>query len=76
VRRGTAEQPDAMLSTDADTFHAVTLGIRSIPSATESGDLRFGGDAKAIGGLTSLLQSLTRSPQPENGQMGAATTGR
>ena len=76
VRRGTAEQPDAMLSADADTFHAVTLGIRSIPSATESGDLRFDGDAKAIGGLTSLLQSLTRSPQPENGQMGAATTGR
>jgi DNA-binding HxlR family transcriptional regulator len=76
VRRGTAEQPDAMLSTDADTFHAVTLGIRSILSATESGDLRFGGDPKAIGGLTSLLQSLTRSPQPPNGQVGAATGGR
>ena len=32
VRRGTAEQPDAVLSTDADTLHAVALGIRPIPT--------------------------------------------
>ncbi len=66
-----------MLSTDADTLRAVALGIRSIPSAAESGgDLRFGGDPKAVGGLTSLLQALTRSPQPGNGQVRAATGGR
>jgi len=76
LRRGTADHPEAVLATDADTLHAVTLGIRSIPSAAESGDLRFDGDPKAIGGLTSLLQSLTRSPQPEEGQVGAATGGR
>jgi hypothetical protein len=76
VRRGTCDHPEAMLSTDADTLRAVALGIRSIPSAAESGDLRFEGDPKAIAGLTSLLQSLTRSPQPGNGQAAAATGGR
>jgi hypothetical protein len=76
VRRGTAEHPEATLSTDADTLHAVALGIRPIPDAAEAGDLRFDGDPKAIGGLTSLLRSLTRSPQPEDGQLGAATSGR
>jgi hypothetical protein len=76
LRRGTADHPEAMLSTDADTLRAVALGIRPIPDAAESGDLRFDGDAKAIGGLTSLLRSLIRSPQPGNGQVGAATGGR
>ena len=76
VRRGTADHPRAILSTDAETLHAVVLGIRPISGAAESGDLRFDGDAQAIGGLTSLLQSLTRSPQPANGQPGAATSGR
>jgi hypothetical protein len=59
ARRGTADRPDAILSTDADTLHAVALGIRSIAGAAESGDLRLDGDPRAISGLTSLLQALT-----------------
>jgi hypothetical protein len=50
VRRGTAEHPEAVLSTDADTLRAVALGIRPIPDAAESGDLRFDGDPSATGG--------------------------
>ncbi len=84
VRRGTADRPEATLSTDADTLHAVTLGIRPIPAAAESGDLCFGGDPKAIGGLTSLLRSLIRQPRPDGDpdaartspHAGAATGGR
>jgi DNA-binding HxlR family transcriptional regulator len=59
ARRGTADRPEAILSTDADTLHAVTLGFRSIADATESGDLRLDGDPQAITGLTSLLRALT-----------------
>jgi len=66
MRRGTADRPDAILSTDADTLHAVALGIRSIACAAESGDLRLDGDPQAVSGLTSLLQALTSSPRPEN----------
>jgi ubiquinone biosynthesis protein UbiJ len=59
MRRGTADSPGATLTTDADTLHAVTLGIRPIAAAAESGDLRLDGDPQAITGLTSLLQALT-----------------
>ncbi len=62
MRRGTADRPDAALITDADTFHAVTLGNRPIADTVEAGDLRFDGDPQAISGLTSLLQALTSSP--------------
>jgi DNA-binding HxlR family transcriptional regulator len=61
VRRGTADRPDAALTTDADTLHAVALGKRSIAETVESGDLRLDGDTPAISGLTSLLQALTSS---------------
>ena len=61
VRRGTADRPDAALTTDADTLHAVALGKRSIAETAESGDLRLDGDAQAISGLTGLLQALTSS---------------
>ena len=62
VRRGTADRPDAALTTDADTLHAVALGNRSTASTVEAGDLRFDGDPQAISGLTSLLQALISSP--------------
>lgn len=62
MRRGTADRPQAVLTTDADTLHAVALGIRPIADAAGSGDLRLDGDPRAIGGLTSLLQSLTGAP--------------
>jgi DNA-binding HxlR family transcriptional regulator len=61
VRRGTADRPDAALTTGADTLHAVALGKRSIAETIESGDLRLDGDSQAINGLTSLLQALTSS---------------
>jgi alkyl sulfatase BDS1-like metallo-beta-lactamase superfamily hydrolase len=62
VRRGTADRPDAALTTDTDTLHAVALGKRPIAAAVESGDLRLDGDPQATGGLTGLLQALTSSP--------------
>jgi DNA-binding HxlR family transcriptional regulator len=62
VRRGTADRPDAALTTDADTLHAVALGNRPIAGAVEAGDLHLDGDPQAISGLTSLLQALTSSP--------------
>lgn len=64
VRRGTADRPDAALTTDADTLHAVALGSRPIADTVESGDLRLDGDRRAITGLTGLLQALISSPDP------------
>ena len=61
MRRGTADRPDAALTTDADTLHAVALGKRSIAEGVESGDLRLDGDPQAFTGLTGLLQALTSS---------------
>jgi hypothetical protein len=72
VRRGTADRPDATLTTDADTLHAVALGSRAIADAVEAGELRLDGDPQAIGGLTGLLQALISSPSPQNGSVGAA----
>jgi DNA-binding HxlR family transcriptional regulator len=66
ARRGTADHPDAILSTDADTLHAVALGIRPFADAAESGGLRLDGDPQAVSGLASLLQALTSSASPEN----------
>jgi DNA-binding HxlR family transcriptional regulator len=65
VRLGTADKPEATLTTDADTLHDVSLGIRPIADAAESGDLRLDGDPRAITGLTSLLQALISPPSPE-----------
>lgn len=62
VRRGTADRPDATLTTDADTLHAVALGKRPIADTVDSGDLRLDGDPQAISGLASLLQTLSSSP--------------
>jgi DNA-binding HxlR family transcriptional regulator len=61
VRRGTADRPDGVLTTDAETLHDVTLGKRPMAETVESGDLRLDGDPQAIGGLTSLLQALISS---------------
>jgi hypothetical protein len=52
VRRGTADRPEATLTTDADTLHAAALGSRAIADAVEAGELRLDGDPQAIGGLT------------------------
>ncbi|HEY2949534.1 MAG TPA: winged helix-turn-helix transcriptional regulator [Micromonosporaceae bacterium] len=62
-RRGTADEPDATVTTDAGTFRAVCFGQRSVGAAIESGDLRIEGDRKAKGRVTNLLQTLTASAQ-------------
>ncbi len=62
IRRGTADTPEATLTTDADTLHDVALGIRPLASTAGSGDLRLDGDPAAVAGLTGLLRALT-SPQ-------------
>jgi ubiquinone biosynthesis protein UbiJ len=62
VRHGTADRPDAALTTDADTLHAVALGNRPNADTAESGDLRLDSDPQAISGLTSLLRALSSSP--------------
>jgi ubiquinone biosynthesis protein UbiJ len=59
VRRGTADRPHAVLTTDAGTLHAVALGHRPIAGAVESGDVRLDGDPQAVSGLTGLLQALS-----------------
>lgn len=58
IRRGTADEPAATLTTDGGTLHAVCLGQRSIADATRSGELRLDGDPAAVSGLTSLLLAL------------------
>ena len=58
-RRGAADQPDATVTTDADTFRAVVFGQRPIADATASGDLRLDGGPDAASQLTGLLLTLT-----------------
>ena len=63
----------AILSADADTFYAVAVGIRPIAAAVASGDLRIEGDARAVPGLTGLLQALTGSPEQDSEQVQAGS---
>jgi DNA-binding HxlR family transcriptional regulator len=63
VRRGTADEPDATVTTDADTFRAVCFGQRSVTDAIKSGDLRIDGVGKAKSRLSDLLRTLTSSGQ-------------
>ena len=61
-RRGTTDQPNATVTTDAGTFRAVCFCQRSVSDAIESGDLRLDGDREATSRLTELLLTLTSSP--------------
>jgi DNA-binding HxlR family transcriptional regulator len=63
-RRGTADQPDATVTTDPDTFRGVVLGQRPIADAVASGDLRLDGDPDAASRLTGLLLVLTGGDGP------------
>jgi DNA-binding HxlR family transcriptional regulator len=63
LRRGSPDRPDAVLVTDADTLHAVALGMRSIGDAVQSGDLRLDGDPPSVEGVTGLVQALISSPR-------------
>jgi DNA-binding HxlR family transcriptional regulator len=61
-RRGTADRPDATLTTDGDTFRAVCFGQRPIADAVRSGDLVLDGDPEAANRLTDLVLTLSPSP--------------
>jgi DNA-binding HxlR family transcriptional regulator len=58
-RRGTADQPDATVTTDAGTFRAVVFGQLPIADAVASGGLRLDGDPDATSRLTGVLLTLT-----------------
>ncbi|MCG5443885.1 winged helix-turn-helix transcriptional regulator [Micromonospora sp. NIE79] len=65
LRRGTASDPDATLSTDLDTLRAVCGQEITMDAALESGALRLSGDEDARRRLTDLLLApFTPSPQP------------
>jgi DNA-binding HxlR family transcriptional regulator len=63
IRRGTADQPDATVTTDSGTFRAVIFGQRPIADAVQAGGLRLEGDPDATSRLTDLLLGLATSPQ-------------
>jgi ubiquinone biosynthesis protein UbiJ len=58
-RRGSADEPDATVTTDAGTFRAVVFGQRPMAGAVASGDLRLDGDPAATSRLTDLLLALS-----------------
>jgi ubiquinone biosynthesis protein UbiJ len=62
IRRGTADRPDAMVTTDFDTLRAVCLGERSLTDAVRTGDMRLDGDPDAVSRLSDLLLALTPAP--------------
>lgn len=64
IRRGTAGQPEASLTTDTATFFAVVFGQRPIAAAMQAGDLRLDGSGDAISPLTSLLLTLSSPSAP------------
>ena len=58
MRRGTPDRPEATLTTDADTLHAVATGNRPLADAVDSGDLLLEGKPEGATGLIGLLQAL------------------
>jgi DNA-binding HxlR family transcriptional regulator len=64
LRRGSADEPGAILTADAGAFHAVAVGSRALADAAAAGELRLDGDPQAITGLTGLVQALISSAQP------------
>jgi DNA-binding HxlR family transcriptional regulator len=55
IQRGTADQPDATLTTDAATLSAVFLAQCSLAEATDAGNLRVDGEPEAARKLAGLL---------------------
>ncbi|MGI5521431.1 winged helix-turn-helix transcriptional regulator [Micromonospora sp. CA-259024] len=65
IRRGTAPEPDATLTTDIDTLRAVCGHQITMAAALDSGVLRLSGDKQAKQRLTDLLLApFTPAPQP------------
>ncbi|MFI6265855.1 winged helix-turn-helix transcriptional regulator [Micromonospora sp. NPDC051006] len=65
IRRGTAPDPDATLTTDLDTLRAVCGHQITMAAALGAGTLRLSGDEHARQRLTELLLApFTPAPQP------------
>ncbi|MEO3771301.1 winged helix-turn-helix transcriptional regulator [Micromonospora sp. B9E7] len=65
IRRGTAPEPDAALTTDIDTLRAVCGHQITMAAALASGALRLTGDEPAQRRLTDLLLApFTPTPRP------------
>jgi DNA-binding HxlR family transcriptional regulator len=65
IERGTAEQPDATVETDAGTLAALVYDDLELDDALRSGDLKIEGDREAVG------RFLTLFPLPEPAAVGA-----
>jgi DNA-binding HxlR family transcriptional regulator/putative sterol carrier protein len=59
VDRGQADDPDAIVETDVDTFREVLWGGRALADALRAGDLRIDGERTAVTRLVGLF------PRPE-----------
>jgi DNA-binding HxlR family transcriptional regulator len=58
IRRKSAANPEATLTTDEDTLRAVCFGQRTIADAEQAGDLTLVGSGSGIARLTALLLTL------------------
>ena len=65
IERGSAEQPDATIVTDAGTLAALVYDELGLENALRSGDLRIEGDREAV------ERFLTLFPLPEPAAVGA-----
>jgi len=57
-RRGSADEPDATVTTDADTFRALVFGQLAIHDGVRSGLLRLDGDPTGVERLSDVLTTL------------------
>ena len=65
IERGSAEQPDATVETDAGTLAALVYDELELDEALSSGDLAIEGDREAV------ERFLTLFPLPEPAAVGA-----
>jgi DNA-binding HxlR family transcriptional regulator len=55
VRRGDADEPDALIRSDPNTMAALVFGGRSLTSATRSGEIEVDGSERAVSRLLGAL---------------------
>lgn len=58
IRRGNAAAPDATMSTDPATLHAICASRRSLDDAVRAGDARIAGHPRGCQQLRSLIDSI------------------
>jgi len=56
LTRGSAEQPDATLATDAASLRKLVLGDRQLDAALTAGDVKVSGDRQALSKLLKLFR--------------------